>query len=103
MALGATVSLRNVIRLKHLIPSDETFRIARTHFTPGDALSSYYQDTLDLAQWVHTLQQPLFQSNSRMPLELADIIQRISIPDIQEIHNRKFEAILTKFNEDPEE
>ena len=40
MALGATVSRRNVIRLKHLIPSDEMFRIARTHFTIGGELSA---------------------------------------------------------------
>jgi hypothetical protein len=64
-------------------------------------LLSNYQDTLDLAQWVHMIQQPLL--SSRLPLELADMIQRISIQDIQEIHNRMFEAILTRFNEDPEE
>jgi hypothetical protein len=38
-----------------------------------------------------------------LPLELADMIQQFSIQDIQEEHNRKFEAILTRFNEDPEE
>jgi ankyrin repeat protein len=101
MAFGATVSRRNVIRFKHLIPSDEMFRIARTHFTIKDSSLSNYQDTLDLAQWVHMIQQPLL--SSRLPLELADMIQRISIQDIQEIHNRMFEAILTRFNEDPEE